>query len=110
MGSSADEDAARLRREVGMSRWLGLVVAVTMLTSPGLAQSEGPSPPTTGAATEWQSVIHQQVQAFRDHDAATALSFAAAPFHQQFSDPEAFLLAILNAGYAPIMESRSESF
>lgn len=99
--------------------WVVMVVAA-MLGSPVAAQGVAPSVPNASApeiaapdaatVAEWQAVIHGQIQAFRDHDAATALSFAAAKFHQQFTDPEAFLVGILNAGYAPIMESRSESF
>jgi len=103
-----------------MARWMGWVVALALLSAPAFAQSEMPSMPSARAPAitapiaaeiaEWQSVIHNQVQAFRDHDGAAALSYAAAPFHRQFKDPTEFMVAILNAGYAPIMDSRSESF
>ncbi len=92
-------------------RW---VLALLMLALPALAQdtapSAGPAAPDAAAAAEWQAVIHSQIQAFRDHDAPTALSYAAASFHQMYPDPQAFFVAIISAGYAPIMESRSESF
>jgi len=106
--------------EGSMARWTGWVVALVLLTAPAVAQSEMPSMPNAEASApatpdaaaiaEWQGVIHNQVQAFRDHDGAAALSYAAAPFHEQFKDPTDFMVAILNAGYAPIMDSRSESF
>jgi hypothetical protein len=59
---------------------------------------------------DWQEAITGQVQAFRDHNAAVALSFAAAPFHEQYSDPEQFYTVIIGSGYAPIATSRSHSF
>ena len=68
------------------------------------------APPPDASAAEWQQVISSQIQAFRDHDAAAAFSFAAASFQQRYTDPKAFFAAILGAGYAPIMNSRSESF
>jgi len=103
-----------------MSRWFGVALALALLVTPVSAQSVAPSMPSAeapamkvpdaAAIAEWQGVVHSQVQAFRDHDAEAALSYAAAPFHEQFKDPADFLVAILNAGYAPIMDSRSESF
>jgi hypothetical protein len=61
-------------------------------------------------ATPWQDVITGQVQAFRDHDAPAALSFAGAGFQTRFKSPEEFFVAIMGSGYAPIMESRSHTF
>jgi hypothetical protein len=55
-------------------------------------------------------VITGQVEAFRRHDAAGALSFAGASFKQEFADPALFEQAIREWGYAPLMESRSHSF
>jgi hypothetical protein len=97
-------------QEVGMNKWLGVVVAMAMavLSLPAWAQSQAPT--VTPAPAEWQVVIEAQVQAFRDHDAAAAFSYSAAPFHTTYKDPEEFFLAIVNAGYAPMMESQSESF
>jgi hypothetical protein len=61
-------------------------------------------------AAEWQAVITGQVEAFRIHDGAGALSFAGASFKQNFPDPAAFEKAIRDWGYAAIMDSRSHSF
>lgn len=58
----------------------------------------------------WQAVVAGQILAFRSHDAEGALHLAGASFHQAFADPNAFVLAILASGYAPIVESRSHSF
>ncbi len=65
---------------------------------------------TQPVATPWQDVITGQVQAFRDHDAPTAMSFAGQGFQATFPTPEAFFVAIMRAGYSPIMDSRSHSF
>ena len=62
------------------------------------------------AATPWQDVISSQIQAFRDHDAPAALSFAGQGFQATFPSPESFFVTIMSSGYAPIMESRSHSF
>ncbi len=61
-------------------------------------------------ATPWQEVITSQVQAFRDHDAPAALSFAGQGFQSRFTSAEEFFVVIMASGYAPIMESRSHSF
>jgi Domain of unknown function (DUF4864) len=96
---------------------LGLLLA--LLAAPAFAQSEQPVPapavpematPDAATIAEWQTVIHGQLQAFRTYDAATALSFAAASFHATYADPSAFFMAIVAGGYAPIIESQSESF
>lgn len=58
----------------------------------------------------WQSVITSQIEAFRTRDAAAAFSYAGAGFQVAFPSAEAFFNAIVTAGYAPIMESRSHSF
>ena len=49
-------------------------------------------------------------EAFRDHDAPAALSFAGEEFHKTFPDPEDFFIAIISSGYSPIMESQSHTF
>lgn len=86
-----------------------VTIILALLAVPALAQSDPSAAPDPSAA-DWQQVIQAQVQAFRDHDAAAAFSYSAAQFHTQFKDPEDFFLAIVNAGYAPMMESQSESF
>jgi hypothetical protein len=99
-------------QEAGMAKRFGLAMALTMLVSPGFAQSVPPPVPEVAApvAAEWQGVIHSQAQAFREYDAAGALSYAVESFKKIYPNPEAFFVAIIGAGYAPIMNSRSESF
>lgn len=58
----------------------------------------------------WQATITGQIEAFREKDAPTAFSFAGASFQNTFPDPQTFFIAIINSGYAPIMESSSHSF
>lgn len=62
------------------------------------------------ATTPWQDVITGQVQAFRDQDAKTALSFAGKGFQAAFPSPESFYISIMSSGYAPIGLSASHSF
>jgi hypothetical protein len=86
--------------------WIAsLFIALFALSSPAFA--EDAAIPT---ATPWQDVITSQIQAFRDHDAPAALSYAGIGFQATFPTPEAFFIAIISSGYAPIMESRSHSF
>jgi hypothetical protein len=85
--------------------WFGVLLCFSLLFS-GLARAEDASP----APVAWQAVIAGQIQAFRLHDAPGALKFAGASFHETYPDPEDFFRAIIGMGYAPIMESRSQSF
>jgi hypothetical protein len=76
-----------------------------MLGAPARAQpASDPSP------IEWQAVIAGQILAFRNHDAPGALFFASAPFHARFENPAEFFISIITSGYAPIMDSTSQSF
>lgn len=85
--------------------WFAVVlVLVSTLFSGARAQDAQP------VATPWQDVITAQVQAFRDRDAKTALSFAGRGFQATFPSPETFFVTIMRSGYTPIMESRSHSF
>ena len=86
--------------------WFGVVMSFVMMLG-SVAHAETRYLPSS---QEWQTVIHAQIEAFRQHDAPTALSYASEEFHKQFSDPNAFFVAIISSGYAPIMESLSESF
>jgi hypothetical protein len=86
--------------------WIGVVVGFVMAFG-GVAHAETRYLPS---AREWQMVISAQIEAFREHDAPTALSYASEAFHKQFADPDAFFAAIISSGYSPIMESLSESF
>ena len=85
--------------------WVGALMGILMLSGgPTRAEQQAVSP------VAWQSVIAAQIQAFRDHDAPSALMFASEEFHKTFSDPREFFLAIINSGYEPIMDSRSQTF
>lgn len=85
----------------------GLVVGLTVLSGVGsaLAQEAAVLP-----GQPWQATITGQIEAFRSKDAPGAFAYASAPFHQSFPSAEAFFVAIIGSGYAPIMDSRSHSF
>jgi uncharacterized protein DUF4864 len=99
-------------QEAGMVRLLALGAAFAMALSaaPAVAQSQALISPEGFVASQWQGVIHNQLEAFRDYDAAGAFSYSSADFHQKFTDPAEFFVTILNAGYAPLVDSRSETF
>lgn len=86
--------------------WLGVLMSFVLVFS-GTARAETRYLPSS---QDWQIVIHAQIEAFRKHDAPTALSYASEEFHKQFTDPNAFFVAIISSGYSPIMESLSETF
>lgn len=75
----------------------------------GLKPTPTPAPEVV-SETPWQDAITNQIQAFRDHDAPVAFSYAGAAFQVNFPSAEDFFIAIINGGYAPIMESKSHSF
>lgn len=87
-----------------------ILLGLAVLATPAVAQA--PEVPAAEEATEtpWQDVITSQIQAFRDRDAPAAFSYAGAGFQVTFQNAEVFFEAIVNSGYAPIMESRSHSF
>ena len=90
-----------------MPQWRGIPVGMAMLLAmmvPTGTQAAEPMP------EEWQAVIAGQIAAFHAGDGDSALGFASAQFRAGFADPEAFLAAITAWGYAPIMQSRSESY
>lgn len=74
-----------------------------------LVNSFLPSVAAEVAAPPWQEVVEGQIEAFRSGDAEAALGFAATGFQAQFTEPEAFMIAIAASGYSPILESRSHS-
>lgn len=80
------------------------LVTVSLLASPASAQQ------MADGAEAWQGVITSQIEAFRHKDAAGAFQYASAAFQTGFPSAEAFFVAIVSSGYAPIMESRSHSF
>lgn len=84
------------------------VLAAFMLLVAAVSAQETTTPST--ALEPWQSVITSQIEAFRAKDAPGAFQYAGAGFQVAFPSAEAFFSAIVGAGYAPIMESRSHSF
>lgn len=84
--------------------WFGAIFSLFLLFAPAAQAQDDPM------AAEWQAVITGQVEAFRAHNAPVALSFASTTFNQNFPDPELFMQAIRDWGYAAIMDSRSHSF
>lgn len=80
------------------------LVTVSLLATPAWAQE------MTVGAEAWQGVITSQIEAFRHKDAPGAFQYASAAFQTSFPSAEAFFVAIIASGYAPIMESRSHSF
>jgi hypothetical protein len=85
--------------------WFGVFVSAAMLFG-ATARADDPAV----SPTEWQAVIAGQIQAFRMHDAPSALSFAGDEYKKQFDDAEAFVSAIVASGYGPIVDSRSQTF
>lgn len=78
-------------------------LAALFFSAPAAAQSDADP-------ALWQDVITHQIQAFRDQDAPAAFSDAGMMFQDAFPSAEAFFVAIMSGGYAPIMESSSHSF
>lgn len=86
---------------------LRLILATVLLwvmVAPLAADDAAPGTPP------WQEVITSQIEAFRNHDAPSAFSYAGAGFQTSYPSAEAFFAAIVTSGYAPIMESSSHSF
>lgn len=80
---------------------LALTLVVMTLLAPVVAQEDTP----------WQATVTGQIEAFRQGDGETALSFAGRGFRMQFAgQPEAFLVAIVASGYGAIVTSRSHDF
>lgn len=96
------------RLATGVWIWLAGALAALLLLG-ATAWAEEPVAPTA-TAEPWQSVITNQIEAFRAKDAPGAFQWAGAGFQVAFPSPEAFFAAIVGSGYAPIMESRSHSF
>jgi hypothetical protein len=91
---------------------LAAALALAWAVLPAAAQQEPVQPevPAEVSVVPWQDVITSQIQAFRDHDAPAAFSYAGAGFQTSFPSAEAFFAAIVTSGYAPIMESTTHSF
>ncbi len=87
---------------IGKSVLAGLFAIMAALPVAGQDAATGDQP--------WQAVITGQIEAFRAKDAPGAFQYAAKAFHAGFPTAEAFFIAIIGSGYAPIMDSRSHSF
>ncbi|HEY0918323.1 DUF4864 domain-containing protein [Devosia sp.] len=85
-----------------------LLLVSIALAAAGLAVPAGGEDAASPEA--WQAVISSQIQAFREHDAPEAFSHAGIAFQAAFPNAEIFFLAIVQSGYAPIMESGSHHF
>lgn len=86
--------------------WIAsLFIALFAIAAPLRAQDAVVQDPS-----EWQTAITGQIQAFRDHDAPAAFSYAGQGFQANFTSAEMFFVTIIGSGYSPIMESRSHSF
>jgi hypothetical protein len=97
----AEPCARRTSSEVNMRILLAFAMILGLLL-PVAAQEE---------ATPWQDAVTGQIEALRDGDAETALSFAAEGFRTQFEgEADKFYEAIMTLGYTPIAASRSHSF
>jgi hypothetical protein len=94
-----------LRKEAMMRMLKVLALLMFVLVAPAVTAEE-----TLAPELEWQNVITAQIEAFRMHDSPGALNFAAQSFKEAFPDPSLFYDSIYNAGYGPILESRSHSF
>lgn len=67
--------------------------------------------PLSKAQASWEAVITSQIDALRTGDASTALKLSTRAFQVSYSaEPQLFIDAIVSAGYAPILESRSHGF
>lgn len=88
---------------------LVLVVFAVMVGSASAASAQVGGAPSE-VERSWQGVITDQIEAFRNGDAAAALEMAGAAFKRNYSDPNRFMRDILAWGYAPILESTSHSF
>ena len=85
-----------------MRALLAVAMMLIGLLAPAMAQDD---------AAPWQASMTGQIEAFRAHDGAAALTFAGQGFRAQFEGhPEAFYAAIVASGYQAIVDSRSHSF
>src|SRR5882724_10245432 len=99
---------ARRRPTMTKLSLVGVLLPLMLLAAP--VRADDVKTPADPSPVEWQATIAGQILAFRTHDAPGALSFASAVFHQTYSDPRDFFIAIITSGYEPIMESTSQSF
>ncbi len=79
------------------SRRLLLVVGLLLLPAIGFAQT----PPTSADRQAIQTVINNQMAAFKRDDADQAFSFAAPSIQRMFGSAETFI-AMVRQGYQPV--------
>lgn len=78
---------------------LPLAMAIMMLTSPAVRAQE----------PAFETIISQQIEAFRAGDGSTAFSFASPTLQQLFGTPENFM-QMVKRGYAAVQSPRRFSF
>lgn len=88
----------------------GLMLGVAPIGAAVAQEAAAEASQTAVEEMPWRLTVTGQIEAFRSRDPSGAFAYAADAFHQGFPSPEAFFVAIVGSGYAPIMESRSHSF
>lgn len=93
-----------MRRLLTRRGWLGLVLLLPFILSPGAALAQA------GAdKAAIQQVIRSQIDAFRHDDAAGAFGFATPTLQAEFGTPEVFMTMVRQA-YAPVYRPQSVVF
>jgi hypothetical protein len=64
---------------------------------------------TDGDRTQFQSIISDQIDAFRAGNGAKAFAFASPGLNRQFGSPEIFM-EMVRRGYQPVIDPRSFAF
>ena len=91
-----------------MNRIAGVLVAVTLaLGFAPLAAADGA--PSDADRTAIQSLINNQIDAFRHDDGAAAYADAAPSIHDIFPTVDAFMAMVKN-GYQPVYRPQSVTF
>ena len=72
----------------------------------GMAAAEEPA---AGGGVQFQSIIAQQLEAFRADDGARAYSYAAPNIRRMFPTPEMFM-SMVKQSYMPVYRARSYRF
>jgi hypothetical protein len=89
-----------------MRRWLGtILVALTLLSAPLVAR--GAVSGSDQAAIH--SVITNQIEAFRQDNAAGAFGYATPNLQAQFGSPDRFM-SMVRHGYLPVYRPRTVEF
>ena len=86
-----------------------VVVVFTALLSFGVGQVRADSLPDPASQTAIQSVITQQLDAFRRDDGTTAESFAAPGIRDKFPDPGGFM-SMVKQSYGALVSPKTTTF